>query len=302
MDATMKPIQFGRLVLWLSAIVIIGCASHKSPEATTEVKIDQINDLSHVATAARKLARQYGTDNVLVAFDLDNTLLAMRTPLGSDQWYDWQRELQAADACAPQLVADRLAAQGALFHVGAMRPTQVDSADLVRSLQDDGFPTMIVTARGHDFRLPTFRELRRNRLNFRDATIGPRGGIEASYTPQDASRPVRFEDGVYMLAGQHKGQMLLALFKQLEVAPPAAVVFVDDKAKNVEAMYQALLDTDISAELFLYTREATDKFPTEQSAAQWQYLEPALMTIQRTMGTQNFQLPEPSGTASVCDR
>ena len=30
-------------------------------------------------------------DQVLVVFDIDNTLLAMEQGLGSDQWYDWQK-------------------------------------------------------------------------------------------------------------------------------------------------------------------------------------------------------------------
>jgi len=288
--------------LLFSLAGLVACVSESPKNGPTQVTIDQIDDLERVTVAAQELARRYARDDLLVVFDLDNTLLAMRTPLGSDQWYDWQRVLESANSCDPQLVADRLAAQGALFHVGAMRPTQTDVAEQIRGLQSDGFATMIVTARGHDFRLPTFRELRRNGLNFRDSTIGPVGGIDNSYTPPDAKRPVRFEDGVYMLAGQDKGKMLLALFDRLMLDRPAAVVFVDDKAKNVEAMYQALLSAKITGKLFLYNREPITDFPSAAASADWRALEPALLQIQQVMGVANFHLPERSEAPTDCNR
>ena len=43
-----------------------------------------------------------------------------------------------------------------------MRPTQPDAAQLVQRLQDDGLNVIALTSRGPDFRLATFRELRRN--------------------------------------------------------------------------------------------------------------------------------------------
>ncbi len=276
--------------LWL---LLAACTSGPSNtvSATVQVTVQRTDDLREVSDSAREFAAEHGRSNVLVAFDLDNTLLAMRTALGSDQWYDWQRELQQQDRCDSRLVTDRLAAQGALFHVGAMRPTQADAAAIVDELQSDGFTTIIVTARGQDFRLPTFRELRRNQLSFRDHALGPVGGFAENYTPANAKRPVRFEDGVYMLAGQHKGDLLLALYEQLKAPLPAAVVFVDDKAKNVQAMSEAMIGAGIPAKLFIYQREATNDFPAAQVTAQWLRLEPALQVVEDVMGTLNFDLP-----------
>jgi len=278
-------------------LLMTACTSLVPPPA---VSVKTSTDLSDTAAAAQRLAVRYGRNDVLVAFDLDNTLLAMRTAIGSDQWYDWQKRLQQADACDKRLVSDRLAAQGALFHVGAMRPTQANAAAVVASLQEEGFTTMIVTARGQDFRLPTFRELRRAGLNFRDTAPGPRGGQSEAYTPSGAERAVRYEDGVYMLAGQHKGDLLLSLYQEsLNLPLPRAVVFVDDKQKNIEAMAEALQRAGLDGELFHYQRESVEQFEADQAVSAWQLLEPALGAIETVMGPVNFDLPD-SDTKPTC--
>ena len=122
------------------------------------------DDVGMAADHALYMADQAGADHVLVVFDIDNTLLAMQQDLGSDQWYYWQSDLEAADPCSPLLVSDRLQVQGALFHASAMRPTQADAGQQVRRLQDAGLKVVAVTSRGPEYRLQTFRELRRNCL------------------------------------------------------------------------------------------------------------------------------------------
>lgn len=285
----------GGLLVLLSA-----CASAPTTLAPT-VTVQPSTDLKDVATSARRLANQYGKGRVLVAFDLDNTLLTMRTAVGSDHWYDWQRDLSKADPCNADLVPDRLAAQGALYHAGAMRPTQIDASALVAQLQTDGFTTMVVTARGSDFRLPTFRELRRNALSFRDHSIGPLGGFSSPYTPPGTARAVRFEDGVYMLAGQHKGDMLIALYRKLGQPLPAAVVFADDKQGNANNMRDALDKAGIRAEIFVYQTSSTDPFSSAQAATEWAKLQPALQTIEQVMGPVNFDLPEVEKAETACE-
>jgi hypothetical protein len=279
-------------MLGLVLSVLAGCASVPS-EAPT-VTMHTTADLAAVRDMALRLADQLGPDRVLVAFDLDNTLLAMNTEIGADQWYDWQREMQAQDRCDPRLVPDRLAIQGALFHLGSMRPTQADGPELVREIQAAGLPTMLLTARGHGFRLATFRELRRNGFSFRDSAPGPIGGFAEPYQPQGASRLVRYEDGAYLLAGQHKGDMLLELLGRLGAEDPQAVIFVDDKPRNVEAVRDGLIRAGIGGEIFHYTREEprVAAFDGELAVQNWATLEPALITVQAVMGNENFQLPE----------
>ncbi len=277
----------------LGLVWVTSCARSPVVRAPAPVTISEGDDLAVVVRRARELASELGRERVLLAFDIDNTLLAMETALGSDAWYDWQKELAQADPCDVRLVPDRLAAQGALYHAGAMRPTQGDLPELIERARESGHPIMIITARGSGFRLSTFRELRRNGLSVRDTGPGPRGGFAEDLSLPGAVRPVRYEDGVLMLAGQDKGRMLLALYRHLDLEPPAAVVFADDKTDNIDAMAAALQAAGIRGELLRYSREDArrDAFPANEAALQWARLEPALRVVESIMGSANFDLP-----------
>lgn len=272
---------------------LTACVRAPIAPAPAPVTISEGDDLAVVVRRARELAAELGRENVLLALDIDNTLLAMDTELGSDAWYDWQKELATANPCDVRLVPDRLAAQGALYHAGSMHLTQDDLPELLGRARAAGHPVMIVTARGSGFRLATFRELRRNGLSFRDTGPGPRGGFGDDLDLPGAARAVRYEDGVLMLAGQDKGQMLLALYRYLGLAPPAAVVFADDKAENIDAMAAALRAAGVRGELLRYSREDARRaaFPAAAVALQWARLEPALRAVESIMGSANFDLP-----------
>ncbi|MDX1571363.1 MAG: DUF2608 domain-containing protein [Xanthomonadales bacterium] len=273
------------------AVSLVGCATTSHHAEVRRAEIDRLADL---LPAAETMANRYGAGNVLVAFDLDNTLLAMRTELGADQWYDWQKRLQSEDPCHPAVVPDRLAAQGALYHEGAMQLTEPAARELVDELREKGHPVMIITARGADFRLATFRELRRNGLSFLESAPGPWRGYDGSLKLEGATRPVLYEDGVLMLAGQHKGRMLLGLYAHAGLPLPPAIVFVDDKAYNTQAMAEALEAAEVDAYVYRYSGEdkRVDNFDPAAAAAAWSRMEGALQVVESVMGEVNFDLPD----------
>ena len=213
---------------------LTACATNSVPPAPTIQRIVSA-DLATVSQEADKAAAAVGKENVLVIFDIDNTILAMEQDLGSDQWYDWQKELQGHDSCDKRLVANRLAAAGALYYASAMRPTQANAAQIVRDIQGSGFTVFALTSRGHAFRLSTFRELRRNGFNFRDSAPGPIGGFPETYKPGADARAVRYEDGVMLTAGQHKGDMLASLLAKTGHPKPGVLIAADDKPGNLDA-------------------------------------------------------------------
>lgn len=251
-------------------------------------------DLQDVQAIALQLAGIIGKDHVLVIYDLDNTLLAMEQDLGSDQWYDWQKNLQAADRCDPNLVTDRLAAQGALYYTSAMRLTQPDGADIVRSVQDEGFDSIILTSRGADFSAATLRELRRNGFDFTRHPIGK--GDTLRFKPTPDSRDTLYENGVYLTAGQNKGEMLLALLQATGTALPKAIVMADDKPENLQHVLDALAGQATSVQALRYNREdaRVAAFDSAQTVTQWRLAEPALLQLQALFGSDNFQLPQPA--------
>ena len=200
------------LAVLVFALGLEACAT--VAPSTESVTVNESDDLGEAFHRARELAAELGREKVLLAFDLDNTLLAMNTDLGADHWYEWQKRLEESDPCDIRLVGDRLAVQGALYHLGSMRPTQDDLPELIGRARESGQPVMIITSRGSAFRLSTFRELRRNGLSFRDTAPGRLGGYLSNLGLEGASRAIRYEDGVLMLAGQDKGEIGFRRFRR----------------------------------------------------------------------------------------
>lgn len=237
-------------------------------------------------------ANRVGAGNVLAVFDLDNTLLAMEQGLGSDQWYEWQKEQSGHDRCDPRVVGDRLAVQGALYFASAMRPTQVDAPGHVSDIQDQGVKVIALTSRGVDFRLQTFRELRRNGYDFRRSALSPVRGWHADFLPDNGLRPVRYEDGVYLTTGQHKGAMLDALLRKTGAELPAVILLLDDKQANLEAMHETFDPLGVPVRTWRYTREdpLVEGFDPQASDQMWQQAAPALKTLQSVFGPDHYDL------------
>lgn len=252
----------------------------------------ETSNLADIKTDALTLAQQLGNQNVLMVFDIDNTLLAMEQGLGADQWYDWQKELSSNDHCSPDNVGDRFAAQGAIYFASAMRPTQTDAETQVEAIQAQGITVIALTSRGQDYRLQTFRELRRNGFDFSFSAIGPAGGYAEPFVPVENGRLSRYEDGVFLTAGQHKGKMLKALLVKTGTPMPEVVIMADDKQNNLDAVKQTFGELNVPVHAWRYTGEDENvrNFDTQQAAEQWQKIEPALRQIQRVFGPDNFDM------------
>jgi len=284
--------RFTALVLSL-LLTACGTATVRAPAPSpVQSIVRESADLADVTADAADLAVRLGKEHVLMVFDIDNTLLAMEQGLGSDQWYEWQKELSSEDPCDPRNTGNRFAVQGALFFASAMRPTQADAAVQVRNVQALGIPVIVVSSRGPDYRLPTFRELRRNGMDFSRSAIGPPNGYDKAFVPVPDGRASRYEDGVFMTAGQHKGRMLYALLTKTGTRMPAAIVVADDKRKNIDAVMQTFSTLGVAVHGWRYSAEdrAVRSFDADKAAAQWQAIDGPLRQIQHVLGPDNYDL------------
>lgn len=283
------------LITFLTTLSLSACSAHVSverPANPAEPLEQQTADLADVAADALSLAKQHGKDQVLMVFDIDNTILAMEQGLGADQWYEWQKDLAKHDPCNPQYVGNRFAVQGAMLFASAMRPTQKDAASQVKAIQESGIAVIVVTSRGPDYRLQTFRELRRSDFNFTYSGIGPAGGYDQPFIPVENGRLSRYEDGVFMTAGQHKGKMLYALLQKTNTELPKVIVMADDKQKNLDAVQATFAALDVPVHAWRYTGEDgnVNNFDSEQAHTSWQSIEAALRKIQQELGADNYDL------------
>jgi len=285
----MRPTISALASLLLVTMFLQACATAQP----AQTQFEQTDDLGVVVADALEMSARFGKQHVLVVFDIDNTLLAMEQDLGSDQWYDWQKELQAEDPCSGMLVSNRLAVQGALYFASAMRLTQPDAADLIGQLQQEGLSVIALTSRGAEFRLQTFRELRRNDISLWSNALPPRHGYPETFIPQGGSRPALYEDGIFMTAGQHKGDMLKALLSKTGTPTPRVVIFADDKEKNLRDVLETYEGSQTAIHAWRYSREdpVVAAFDPSAADALWVALRPALQTVQLLMGPDNFDFP-----------
>jgi len=279
----------------LAALFLTACTATQQTERSDNAiqAVDRNTaDLADVKTDTLDLIEKTVKENILVVFDIDNTLLAMEQGLGSDQWYEWQKELSQEDRCSPLNVGDRFAVQGAMYFASATRRTQADGAAQVKAIQDMGVAVISLTSRGPDYQLATFRELRRNNFNFSYSALGPEGGYEKPFIPVENGRLSLYEDGVFLTAGQHKGEMLFALLNKTGTRLPAVIVMVDDKQKNLDAVKETFSALNVPVHAWRYTAEdqAVSNFDPDTANAQWKSIEDALRQVQQVLGPDNYDL------------
>jgi hypothetical protein len=255
------------------------------PAASVGAGLRESSDFADVTAAVDAAVKQFGAAEVLLACDLDNTLLSMDQDLGSDQWFEWQSFLLSADPKSRYLVADDfpglLEVQGLLFATLHSHPTQADLPRRIADIQRLGVATMIVTARGQDFRSATESELARNRYDFsktcpelREQPKAKDVATTVQFVPYESDsvtasgltvdeqtrwhllqqpREVSYGEGVYMVAGQHKGAML-AIFLHQAAKDYRAVVCVDQD-RQVRRVYEALASRGYDVTAIDYQRE-----------------------------------------------
>jgi Protein of unknown function (DUF2608) len=260
-----------------------------------------IDDFHDVATVVDAFATRFGPQNVLLVLDIDNTLLAMDEPLGSEQWFDWQVYLLKNEPHSPHLVADSfrgiLDVQGRLYNLGTMHPTQPDLPTILAKLQDRGVSAVVLTSRGDDFRPATERELTRNGFDFARSALPTRDERGSLYMPFDPARPaaagidaraistlklappqpVSFSNGIMMTSGQHKGIMLVTLLHRA-ARQIKAVVIVDNRADHVAGVCDQMLEEGLEVAGLVYQREddsikAFQYGSKDEVTSEWRMLE-----------------------------
>ena len=214
---------------------------------------------------AKAMKQIYGKE-VLVALDLDNTLLKTDQNLGGEEWWEWQTKLVGTKD--PLRVGckfgDLLEQELRILDWSHMSPTESDAATTIQQIQDLGVYTVILTSRGPDNVSHTLRELSRNKMDFSRKALPPSEGFASSYLPFEAQspgeaglsdeeigkfkllphRPVAYQSGVFFVSGQHKGEMLKTLLKKTKTTIKG-IVYVDNLSRQTEKVWEAFFGSKI---------------------------------------------------------
>jgi len=285
-------------IMFFPAIIVIVVMGACLPASLGAPQAPASADFAAVEQAALDLGAKFGTDKVLLVFDMDNTLLRMNQDFGSDEWYTWQRGLAGDDQAKIKVLTE---VQGILFDLSSMRPPEPGvQPRVVAALQVRGFAAIVLTGRSPLYRSATERELERNGYDFGKTAVGSGEGFGGSFLPYDPANPegagfilpcdrermplpapqkVSYQNGVMMTSGQDKGLMLRALLNRTG-RHFAAVLFVDDSERNLKAVMQAFSCTAVDVIPVLYTKgRRSAGIDTARAAAQFQQLKSILHEI-----------------------
>ena len=293
------------------AIAVAGCTSAPTlaplPQAPPPSGAP-IADMRPVEQAAEYFAVRYGREHVIVVYDIDNTLLAMDSLIGSDQWVNWQLGTDAGAQQITRCTDCFFRLQGLIYLAHAMRVTSRTVPEVVGGLHDAGFTEWVLTSRSPEYAPATLRELWRRNLHFSPfenghvrAPVGPADAYDAEtlqrlFTPDEqtrwklgAARPVLMTDGVYFTTGQHKGAMLRLLLDRLRMTDSVrAIVYADDTPRHVTGMQEAFADSKIDLRAYRYAaedehvREMDDATTRQRATDEWCGFAPNLQAITAT--------------------
>jgi hypothetical protein len=227
----------------------------------------EVNNILEVSKKINNISKSCGGNkNVLIFLDLDNTLLAMKEPLGSDQWFSRQADILKKGKNHNDYTLrvsnnfySLLKITKELFLYNGMRPVEEETLTFVKSLQKNGHKVVVLTSRGGVNMEATLREINKNNLDFSKTTIGK--GSSEFFLPygkdsKKKQRKVLFTKGVFMTAGLHKGEMTRVIMKKFKMTSPC-IVHVDDHSKhttNVQNTYK-----NLKTKAFTFRYGAEDK-------------------------------------------
>ena len=285
--------------------VLASCETLPGQSSVPPIQLES-TALSEVVPIIDQKTETYGAENVLVVFDVDDTLLTMSQDLGGVGWYDWQDALSDTPGEQVGEIGDTIFdVQGVLFEASKMKPVEPDTKGLLDRLSEQGVATHGLTARGPDYFGATYRELRRNGLKLgiespchaylcnspgvisfetiQDALLEDFSGAELEEIGLKSNRPAIVGNGVLMVEGQHKGLMLHLLLKSYPQADFDAIVFLDDSKSNVEDLMAVadLFEEEVTivhySRLNTHNEEfAEDDQRIERAVETWTQIESAL--------------------------
>ena len=230
--------------------------------------IDQvITHLNHI----------FGKNHVLVVLDLDNTVMTSETNLGSDAWYNLQKDklVQSKKNNKPDsqmvkcLYEDAI---GLLYELGTQKLVEQNLDKRIKKWQS--LNTVIaLTSRAPRYRGATERELFFNNVDFSKNPLVKSNEEQLIFRFNDpaSKRKISYIGGIMMTSGLNKGKMLQKIL-DYSGKKYKAIIFVDDSNKNVlnvKKVYHNNKNTMVY--LFHYTKinnELTNKIKN-QMAMDW---------------------------------
>lgn len=181
--------------------------------------------------------------DILVVFDIDNTIGHIKDGFGGDEWFRalFQKRLLSGEPIHVAL-AEVLALYFPIQKTLWLDPVQEETPKLIQFLQDVGIATMALTSRSLPIKERTLVQLDRINIDFTRCSPFEKD-IDLSRTNEKHLQAI-YQKGVLFSAENDKGELLIHFFNTVNYHPQK-VIFIDDKLKYVEQLERAMKTADI---------------------------------------------------------
>jgi len=232
----MKSNFYHLFLIFLTVFVVTACATTKQPEVSKVITIETTRFVD-VEKTVSQFNTKYGSENVLIVLDIDNTILTSGIDLGGDIWYQWQRGNLSIKPKENQkvncLFEDSI---GLLYELGPMNLTEDNLPSVISAWQSQGNNVMALTSRAPKYRAATERELNNKNINLDISPLSSKD-VRSPVYREIKGRELSYMKGVMMTSGMNKGEMLEYILDKTK-QKFKAIVFVDDSQKNIDNLYE----------------------------------------------------------------
>lgn len=208
-------------------------------------------------------------ENVLLVFDIDNTLITTAQELGSPQWFNHMLSQQPYSTLSQ---ADAKKMLAPMWHrillKTEIKPVETNTELVVAQLQRKNIKIIGITNRDVELAYPTIQQLSSVRIDFstKHATF-------ADFDLVDLPHIGKYINGIFFIGLRNDlTDSFIALLNNLPYQP-SKIIFVDDDLKNLEAVEQALKTSDIQflGLRYSFLDDKAASFNPAVAAIQWQY-------------------------------
>lgn len=216
---------------------------------------------------------KYITQDTLVIFDLDNTVMEPVQELGNDQWFYHRFEELKKEGDPHHVLNDLLSYWHKIMVVTEMKLVESSTPAFIKSLQDQRrFPVMALTTRSMAISQSTLENLQKLGVNFEESSPN-----KAPIFFVQGHRYIFYDHGVLFTAGGHKGQALYHFLDTIRYYPKN-IVFINDKATHLKEVEVASTDRGVNfiGLRYGFLDEKVRNFQKEVAQVQEKHFKPIL--------------------------
>jgi hypothetical protein len=171
--------------------------------------------------------------DILIVFDIDNTIAESANQLASAQWFTAMHKIKELCGMTKiEAIKATLPLYSLLVEHCPLQPVESTTVALIKELQNTGYKVMSLTVRSpEELKTCTVNQLAQIDIDFTRNPIYPKNII--------FNNNVQYIQGILFVDGGNKGEWLLHILNHIGYMPKQ-IIFIDDKEYNHHAVEDAL--------------------------------------------------------------